>query len=157
KALRSDPAQRSAAVRALLSAAVTRREDPHKLMELARELQSYPEATWNDRLVFLDLLHGTQDPQFSSYLAELEKKAADNPGSLAALLSWMSRSNMNLLALDYIKGLPADPLEKWPVPIAVADIDVQLRDWSKLETMTTKTQWGRFDFLRHAYLSRALR
>lgn len=156
-ALRSDPAQRSAATRALLNAAVARREDPRKLLELARELQAYPEATWNDRLVFLDLLHAVQDPQFSSYLTELEKEAADDPGSLAALLSWMSRSRLNLLAFDYLKTLPAETLQKWPVPVAVADVLVQLSKSQELEAMTTKAQWNRFDFLRHAYLSRALR
>ncbi|HWY50578.1 MAG TPA: hypothetical protein VNW72_03765 [Chthoniobacterales bacterium] len=156
-ALRSDPAQRSAATRALLNAAVARREDPGKLLELARELQTYPEATWNDRLLFLDLLHAVQDPQFSSYLTELEKQGADDPASLAALLSWMSRSRLNLLAFDYIKTLPAETSQKWPVPVAVADVLVQLSKWQELETMTTKAQWNRFDFLRHAYLSRALR
>jgi hypothetical protein len=108
-------------------------------------------------LVFLDLLHATQDPQFSSYLTELEKGAADDPGSLATLLSWMSRSRLNLLALDYVKTLPAETLQKWPIPVAVADVFVQLSEWQELEAMTTKAPWNRFDFLRHAYLSRALR
>jgi hypothetical protein len=107
--------------------------------------------------VFLDLLHEVQDLQFSSYLSELEKKVADDPGGLAALLSWMSHSKLNLLALDYIKSLPADRLQKWPVPMAVADVYVQLAEWEQLETLTGKGLWGRFDFLRHAYLSRALR
>ena len=107
--------------------------------------------------MFLDLLHAIQDPQFSSYLTELEKKAVDDAGSLAALLSWMSRSRLNLLAFDYLKTLPAETLQKWPVPVAVADVFVQLSKWQELEAMTTKAQWNRFDFLRHAYLSRALR
>src|SRR6202030_853447 len=38
-ALRSDPAQRSAATRSLLKAAVARRDAPHNLLELAREIQ----------------------------------------------------------------------------------------------------------------------
>src|SRR5947209_6319581 len=86
--LRSDPGQRSAATRALINAGITQRADPHKLMELARELQSYPEATWYDRLVYLDFLRGLQDPQFSTYLTELEKNAPGKASSLAALLSW---------------------------------------------------------------------
>jgi hypothetical protein len=69
----------------------------------------------------------------------------------------MSRSKLNLLALDYIKALPSELLQKWPIPVAVADIYVQLGEWQKLETMTAKVHWGRFDFLRRAYLSRALR
>jgi predicted Zn-dependent protease len=39
----------------------------------------------------------------------------------------------------------------------VADVYVQLDKWKELETATNKAQWNRFEFLRHAYLSRALR
>jgi tetratricopeptide (TPR) repeat protein len=156
-ALRSDSAQRSAATRALINAGITRKEDPRKLMELARELQAYPEATWNDRFVYLDFLHGLQDPQFSAYLTELEKTAPNKTSSLAALLSWMAKNNLSLLALDYSKSLPAESLRDWPVPLAIADTYVWLREWQNLEAATAKANWGRFEFLRHAYLARALR
>ena len=156
-ALRSDLAERSAATRALINASVRRKEDPRKLMELARELQAYPEATWNDRFVYLDFLHGLQDPQFSAYLTELEKTAPNKASSLAALLSWMAMNNLSLLALDYSKSLPAESLRNWPVPLALADAYVRLRDWQNLEAGTAKANWGRFEFLRHAYLARALR
>ena len=156
-ALRSDLAERSAATRALINTGVRRKEDPRKLMELARELQAYPEATWNDRFVYLDFLHGLQDPQFSAYLTELEKTAPNKASSLAALLSWMAMNNLSLLALDYSKSLPAESLRNWPVPLALADAYVRLRDWQNLEAGTAKANWGRFEFLRHAYLVRALR
>ena len=155
--VRSDPSQRSAATRALINAGISRKEDAHKLMELARELQAYPEATWYDRFVYLDFLRGVQDPQFSSYLTELETTAPSKASSLAALLSWMAKNNLGLLAIDYSKSLPAESLRNWPVPIALADTYVRLREWPNLETLTAKTNWGRFDFLRHAYLTRALR
>jgi tetratricopeptide (TPR) repeat protein len=156
-ALRSDLGERSAATRALINTGVRRKEDPRKLMELARELQAYPEATWNDRFVYLDFLHGLQDPQFSAYLTELEKIAPNKASSLAALLSWMAMNNLSLLALDYSKSLPAASLQNWPVPLALADAYVRLRDWQNLEAGTAKANWGRFEFLRHAYLARALR
>ena len=156
-ALRSDLGERSAATRALINTGVRRKEDPRKLMELARELQAYPEATWNDRFVYLDFLHGLQDPQFSAYLTELEKTAPNKASSLASLLSWMAMNNLSLLALDYSKSLPAASLRNWPVPLALADTYVRLRDWQNLEAGTAKANWGRFEFLRHAYLARALR
>jgi len=156
-ALRSDPAERSAATRALINAGMTRRDDPRKLLELARELQAYPEATWNDRFVYLDFLHGLQDPQFSAYLTELEKTAPNKASSLAALLSWMATNNLSLLALDYSKSLPAESLRNWPAPLAIANVYVRLREWQNLEAVTVKANWGRFEFLRHAYLARALR
>ena len=155
--LRSDPNQRSAATRALINSGPARKADPQKLIELAHDLQGYPEATWTDRLTYLDLLHSTGDPQFSSYLTDLEKKAGEDPGELAALLSWMSSRSLNIVALDYIKNLSAEPLQKWPVPMAVADVYVQLGEWARLEAMTAKARWGGYDFLRHAYLARALR
>jgi thioredoxin-like negative regulator of GroEL len=156
-ALRSDPGQRSAATRALINGGITRKEDPRKLMELAHELQAYPEATWYDRFVYLDFLRGLQDPQFSTYLTELEKNAPSKASSLAALLSWMAKNSLGLLALDYSKSLPAESLRSWPVPLALADTYVRLRDWQNLEALTAKANWGRFEFLRHAYIARALR
>src|SRR6266446_3714805 len=156
-ALRSDLVERSAATRALINASVRRKEDPRKLMELARELQAYPEATWNDRFVYLDFLHGLQDPQFSAYLTELEKTAPNKASSLAALLSWMAMNNLSLLALDYSKSLSAESLQNWPVPLAIADAYLRLREWQNLEALTAKANWGRLEFLRHAYLARALR
>ena len=156
-ALRSNESQRSAATRALINIGVARKADPHTLLELTRELQALPEATWNDRLAYLDLLHSVSDPQFTAFLTELEKKAAEKPSNLAALLSWMAKNNLSLLALDYAKTLPPEALRNWPVPFALADAHVRLREWQNLEKETTQANWGHFDFLRHAYRTRALR
>jgi thioredoxin-like negative regulator of GroEL len=155
--LRSDSTQRAAATRALINDGVVRKGDARKLMQLAQELQAYPEATWNDKLAYLDFLRALQDPQFSSYLTDLEKIATNKASQLAALLSWMTTNNLSLLALDYAKGLPPESLRIWPVPLAIAGACVRLRDWKNLETATSKTTWERFEFLRHAYLARALR
>jgi hypothetical protein len=157
RALRADPIQRSAATRALINAGLERHDALEKLLELTGELQAYPEATWIDRFAYLNLLHQLQDPRFTQYLTELEKTAPNSASSLAELLSWMSKNNLGLLALDYSKSLPREALEKWPVPLAIADTYVQLRDWRNLEVFTAKANWGQFDFLQHAYLSLALR
>jgi len=69
----------------------------------------------------------------------------------------MNRNNLNLLALDFIKGLPAEICDKWPVPRAIADVYVRLRDWKNLEKRVATANWPEFDFLRHAYLARSLR
>jgi hypothetical protein len=156
RALRDDPKQRAAATRALISDSLAR-QDGQQILELARELQAYPEATFTDRLMFLDFLHQLQQEQFTSYLTDLEKNIAANHLELAALLSWMSQNNLNLLALDLVKTVTPADLEKWPLPMAVADIYARLKDWNKLEAATKKANWRQFDFLRHAYLARALR
>jgi hypothetical protein len=157
KALRHDNAQRVPATRALISDGVARHQNAQELLQLARELQEYPEAILSDRLLFLDILHQLGNPEFSSYLSALEKNCAANPADLGALLSWMSQNNLNLLALDYLKGLPTADLEKWPLPLAVAEIYARLKDWHKLESASKGANWRQFEFLRHAYLARALR
>jgi predicted Zn-dependent protease len=155
--LLNDPEHRVTAARALISEGVIRHEPARDLLELARALQAYPEAKLSDKLIYLDFLHQLNDHDFSSFLTDLEKSVQSNSTDLAALLSWMSRSNLNLLALDYLKTAPAEFLEKWPVTLAVADIYLHLGDWKKLEEKCKNTSWERFDFLRHAYLARAFR
>jgi hypothetical protein len=69
----------------------------------------------------------------------------------------MRQNSLNLLALDFAKGLPPESTDKWPVPLAIADVHARLRDWRGLENFVRNSTWGQFDFLRHGYLSRALR
>ena len=155
--LRKDSKKRLAATRALIQDAVSRHEGSPKILALANELKSYPDATLVDRLTYLDFLHQTNDPQFASYLTELEQSVRDNSNDLAGLLTWLSRHNLNLLALDFVKTVPAERLAEWPVPGALADIKIRLKDWRQLEHSLKDANWRQFDLFRHAYLARALR
>ncbi len=156
-ALRDDQQHRGAATRALINDGIARQEDAQHLLELARELQAYPDATLSDRLLFLGFLRQLQNPEFTKYLTDFEKSAAEKPTDLAGLLAWMSQSNLNLLALDFVKSVPAETMEKWPVPLAVADIYTRLGEWRNLEEATKSANWREADYLRHAYLARSLR
>lgn len=155
--LREDPKQRSAATRALITEGIARKESGQELVSLAHDLQGYPEATIDDRLIYLDFIHQINAPEFAGELAELEAKVSSDPAELAALLEWMSRSKLNLVALDYTKTLSGDVLNRWPVPLAIADIYERLKDWRKLEDVTKNSNWRQGEFIRHAYLARALR
>jgi thioredoxin-like negative regulator of GroEL len=154
--LRNDPRQRLDATRALIMEGVSKRHEGHELVALAREVQTYPDATLADRIMYLDFMHQVQDPQFSAYLSELEKMTAPNPVALAQLLSWMSIKNLNLVALDFLKTLPPETRAKWPVQLAVADIYLHLRDWPGLVGVTKDATWKQ-NFLRHAFYAHALR
>src|SRR6266404_309424 len=155
--LREDPTQRAKATRALISDGVARHERGQELVKLAKDLQSYPDATITDRLIYLDFTHQVDAPDFTSYLTTLEADVTSKPVELGALLEWMSRNNLGLVALDYIKNVPADTLDRWPVTLAVAELYERLKDWRKLEQITKNANWRQGDFIRHAYLARALR
>jgi tetratricopeptide (TPR) repeat protein len=76
---------------------------------------------------------------------------------LASLFSWMSDHENATAAIEFAKTLPAQSVGKWPVAPTLAAAYASLPDWPGLERLTSTTEWSPFDFLRHAYLSRALR
>jgi len=155
--LRADPKQRAAATRTLILDGVAHHEEDQRIQLLASELQSYPEALFSDRLLYLEILRQLHEPGFAEYLRKLEQDAASNPADLASLLSWMSGNETAAAAVEFGKTLPAESLGKWPVLPALAAAYASLKDWPGLEQLARTTEWPPFDFLRRAYLSRALR
>lgn len=155
--LRESEANRAAATRALIFDGVTHKRDPKELLGLANELRNYPDSVFADRIIYLEILRFLNDPQYPAYLTTLEKEAAEKPADLAGLISWMTGKDMSLVAISYAKSLSQEQLEAWPVPRALAEAYVKIRDWKALEALTAKANWQQLDFLRRAYLTRALR
>jgi len=155
--LRTDPNQRAGATRALIIDGVAHRADVKRMQALAAELQGYAEATLGDRLLYLEILRQLHDPTFEEYLRKLEREAVSNPVDLASLFSWMSGNETAFAGIEFARTLPAESREKWPVPPAIAALYSSAKDWSGLEEMTRNTKWEPHDFLRRAFLARALR
>ncbi|MGZ4982928.1 MAG: hypothetical protein ACXV9Q_02420 [Chthoniobacterales bacterium] len=155
--LRANGKERAAVTRALIKDKIARNELAGPIRDLARELQSYPDAAFSDRLLYLDILHQMNDPAFTSYVTDVENVASANPGDLAGLLSWMNRNSLSSLAIDFSRTRPSDDLAKWPVPLALAESFSNMTDWKALEQLTQEGNWGTFEFLRHAFLARAMR
>jgi Flp pilus assembly protein TadD len=155
--LRLDDKNRVAATRALIADAVLHRENTEAAKSFAQELQSYPEATFADRLLYLEILRATKDQAFPGYLTSVENDAKAGPVTLASLIGWMNNSGMALVALDYVRGIDKDIVSKWPIPSELAKSYVRLSDWEGLESFTKNGRWPQLDFMRRAYLARALR
>lgn len=155
--LRTDPAQRVQATRALIADGAMHRINNDTVLDLARELQAYPEATFSDRLLYLDILRQLRAPDFAKYLTAIEQDSISQPANLTALISWMTTSGLSLVAIDFARGLPPETLTKWPVPLAMAEAYAKLHDWAALEGWVRNKDWPRSDFMRHAYLALALR
>ncbi|MFL6541691.1 MAG: tetratricopeptide repeat protein [Chthoniobacterales bacterium] len=156
-ALRADPKMRTSATRALIAYAVEHHETGTSIRDLAEELQSYPEAGFSDRLLYLDILRQLNDARFTSYLTEVENAASTNSVDLGSLISWMNRSSLSTLAIDYVRQLPAESIAKWPVPLALAESYSNVGSWEQLKDLARDGAWGGFEFLRHAFLARAYR
>ncbi len=156
-ALRADPTQRVPATRALIVNGAAQRVSSDTLLAMAQALQAYPEATFNDRLLYLDILRQLRAPEFAKQLTNFEQDADSDPEKLTALISWMATSGLSLVAIDFVRGLPPETVTKWPTPIAVAEAYAKFGDWAALETWVANNNWGQSDFMRHAYLALALR
>lgn len=155
--LRTDSVQRVPATRALIGDGAAHHINNDTLLDLARELQAYPEATFNDRILYLDILRQLHAPDFAKDLTTIERDAVSQPANLTALISWMTTSGMSLVAIDFARSLPTETLTKWPVPLAMAEAYAKLHDWAALEAWVRNKDWAQSDFMRHAYMALALR
>ena len=147
---------RAPAARALRDDA-TQRQNVPALIDYSSRLHGYPEATFRDRLSYVQVLRAVNDQQFAGKLTELQNEAAADPGKLTVLLSWMGGNSLAMLALDWIKRLPPEAITQRPVPAMVAECYVAAGDWDALAQWCKKTNWGDLEFLRHAFLARAAR
>lgn len=157
ESLRHDEKLGLAATRTLLLEGVRHGRDPVELLGLAKELVALPQATFPDRLIYLEILRELNDPGFPALLTELEHEAPAQATELATLLSWMNRNRLSLLALDFAKGLPQETRKKWPIPLALAEAHGRLAEWTAIDQLVRNDHWGDFEFIRHAWLARALR
>ena len=155
--LRADENHRAAATRALIVDGAARREDPQRLRALAADLQGYAEAAFGDRIIYLEILRQLRDSEYPSYLARLEKDATSDAGSAAGLLSWMSTHVGAAEAVRFAESLRGEVATTWPVPLAAAEAYAKAEDWAGLQGAAAEAKWGGFEFLRHAYLTRAFR
>jgi len=155
--LRTDPKQRAAATRTLIIDELARNLSMDRVPLLASELQNYREALFSDRLLYLEILKRRRDSKFTNYLDTLKQDSKSNPTDLASLLSWMTNNEMSPEVIEFSKTLPPESLAIWPVPLSLTEAYVKLNDWPALERFAKSTEWAAFDFLRHAYLCRALR
>ena len=134
-----------------------RTKEWEKALLLSKQIQGAPDAVFGDRMLYLGLLRRFQQPQFHSYLANLQEQAAGSPDNVSTLISWLSGNNLVLLAVEWGKRLPPEIATKMPVPLAMGECYALQHNWAALKTLVTNTQWEGAEFLRLAFLGRVQR
>ena len=152
----NDQALRVPAARALRDYAAQRKDGP-ALLAITELLYGYPEATFRDRISYLQVLQALGQPQFASKVTELQNEAIKDPGKLITLVSWMNSNHLTVLAIDWSKQWPPEVAKDKVVRIAVADSYIATNDADRLQEWCKKVDWGNLDFLRHACLAWAAR
>lgn len=155
KDMSARPGTRLATLQAMLGDALAH-GDRERAKDLANEMASDPGATFSTKLRRLTTLRAIQDPDATALLPQLKEEALSKPGDLYQLLAWMNWQNLSWLVLEWLPGLPADAATRPPVCVAIVEAYARSLDWEKLRETIEPASWGELDFLRGAYLARAL-
>ena len=154
--LQKDPALQRDATRYLAEDAL-RQKTTLAALELARQLDSFPNKTFADRLILLTALDAAKDQGFAAFLEEMKSASADDPERAGAVLTWLNMHNRAADAIAWSAQLQPGIVGQKMVQIALSDAFVTSRDWNGLQRLVNSGNWGTFDFLRSALHSRALR
>ncbi|HEV2805194.1 MAG TPA: hypothetical protein VGW57_09725 [Chthoniobacterales bacterium] len=154
--MQNDPLLRREATRFLAEDAL-RQNMTLTALELARQLDGFPDKTFADRLLLLTALDAAKDNGFAAFLQEMKTSSADDPERAAALLTWLNMHKRETEAIAWSASLPPGILGQKMVQIALSDSYVALKDWKGLERLVNSANWGTVDFLRNALHARALR
>jgi cytochrome c-type biogenesis protein CcmH/NrfG len=154
--LQNDPALRREATRSLAEDAL-RQNKTLTALELARQLDGFPDKTFADRILLLTALDAAKDNGFAAFLDEMKKSSADDPERIAAVVTWLNMHGRAADAIAWSDKLPPGILGQKLVQIALSDTFVAARDWAGLQRLVNSGNWGTVDFLRNAVHARAWR
>jgi Tfp pilus assembly protein PilF len=154
--LAANPALRRTAQRALYQDAL-KRSDSAAALALARQLQSSPDAPFEDQMLYLGLLRQLHRREFDGYLSDLQEQTVGNADHVAALITWLKDNGMALVAVDWSKRLPEEIRTRLPVPPALGESYAALHDWSAVNALIRDAKWDYAEFVRLALLARVQR
>lgn len=181
--LKSQPALFARASRVLIADAMSR-GNAESAIGFGLVLSQSPSASFEDRLLYLDILHTLKMPSYPAYLTKLQEEAGSDTRKIYSLMLWLNAHQGALLAVEWSRRIPAETLSSMPVPRALAQSYAYLGDWTGLtplvsppkegavqkddtaasgETPSEKpsgivaTDWESFEYMRLLLLSRVLR
>jgi Flp pilus assembly protein TadD len=159
RSLASNPTNSSLrwnALRELTVDAMRFRETNSALM-LSQELLQQTNSVFSDKLLRLDLLADTGNPEFRSVLAAVQRDAAGDPATISELASWQLEKTPPGEVLAWLRSLPVTTQHNQTVAMLTADCFNSTGDWRGLQDFLKPQNWGELEFIRHAFLGRALR
>jgi predicted Zn-dependent protease len=124
---------------------------------LSKQLLQETNSTFKDRLLRLDVLQATQPAGFRPALTAFEREAGGDPGKIYELATWQMTKTSSQDALTWLRTLPSNTQTNQSVELLVAECCTVLRDWRGLQSSIARQNWAELEFVRHAFLSRALR
>lgn len=153
--LLEEPAMRAMAARAMVRNALEH-EQFENAAKIAEKLETYPDATFADRLRWLTALDKSRDPRFPEVLKAIGQDETVRSAKAAELIDWMLANNMAPAALEWMSTLGPEMMNKGEMGPVLARVYLAVEDWQGLERWANTGNWSERESLRRAYLARAL-
>jgi len=126
-------------------------------LSLSKQLLQQTNSTFHDRLLRLDVLQQAQPAGFLPALKSFQQEAATNAANIHELATWQMLNTSPRDALTWLRTLPGNMQTNQVVELLSADCYTALRDWHGLQSSVEPQNWAELEFVRHAFLSLALR
>ena len=124
----------------------------HKLWQSAikydQQVVYGPNASYADKLGYLEILHLANSPQFTLWQNILESEATNSPFRVYALGHCMQVEEGPSVALRWLDSLPVTFQTNIPVPLAITDCQIGLKDWNGLLGTIGNADWGDVEYYR---------
>lgn len=126
-------------------------------LALSKQLADQTNSVFADKLLRLDVLMKAQNPEFKSSLASYQREAATNSAKLFDLANWQMKRLSPAEALGWLQSLPMQTRTNQPASLLAAQCQIETGDWRGLQAAIQQQNWSELEFIRHAFLARALR
>jgi hypothetical protein len=155
-ALQEEPSIRLEASRVLLGDALDRQQFA-AAVKIADKMETYPDLGFVDRLLCLAAIQKAQDPRFSAAFAAISGDPRVKSEHAIDFTEWMIANNLAEPALNWVSSLKLEGEKQSEIRAVSARVYIALGDWTGLERFAKQSRWDKREFLRRAYLARALR
>lgn len=134
-----------------------RRNQSDTALRLSSSLLKQTNAVFADRVMRLEVLHQSTNVEFKTALAEDQQQAGTDSGKILALATWEMANTPPTNTLDWLRSLPKKTQTNQPATLLIAECSTMAGDWSGLQSFLAPQNWSDVEFMRHAFLTRALR
>lgn len=134
-----------------------RYKDNDTALWFSKQLAQPADANFLDKLLRLQVLKAVHSDEYKSALVANEHEAATNSTDLSKLTLWFLDNEMPAQALAWIRTLPANTQTNPPAVLLAAQCQLLVQDWQGLRDSLSKENFGERDFVRHAFIARAMR
>jgi Flp pilus assembly protein TadD len=147
---------RCQALRELALDAAGHKHDDEALA-LSKQLVQETNAAFTDWILRLNVLLETRNAEFKPSLSACQREAAANPSHIYELASWEMAKVSPKDTLAWVRSLPMSTQTNQPTTLMIAECYSASEDWRGLQVWLEEQHWTELEFLRHAFMSRALR